>query len=156
MRYFERVKLSSKFTGLTFWGMLALAVILPLALVALILSTDHFAWNVLLGYALFAAGIALSVWVGTKICYASIVDNHFHLQKFFRPKKIYPLSALVDLNTYDVGRDHYIVFTMQENGSPEKYLVYTSRSIFYRDERIDSEEILREILAENQSENTSK
>lgn len=152
MRDFQQVKLSSKYTDVSFFGFLVMAIILPFVLISTILSViSDPNGGTLFALILISVATWFGVYSALNLAKAKIVDNKFYLRKFLRPEKVYPLSALVGLKVYETGRDDYIIFTMQdETGKKEKYMVYTTNRLIYGDEVIQSREILEEILSENQ------
>lgn len=151
MRDFQKVKLSSKYTELNFFGFLVMALVLPFVLVYIIISAiSEPSANVLIALLLILAATWFGVYSAMNLAKAKIVDNKFYLRKFLRPEKVYPLSALEKVKIYEVGADDYIIFTMKgENGKREKYMVYTTRRLLYGMEVINSHEILNEIVEEN-------
>lgn len=151
MRDFQKVKLSSKYTELNFFGFLVMALVLPFVLVYIIISAiSEPSANVLIALLLILATTWFGVYSAMNLAKAKIVDNKFYLRKFLRPEKVYPLSALEKVKIYEVGADDYIIFTMKgENGTREKYMVYTTRRLLYGMEVINSHEILNEIVEEN-------
>lgn len=78
-----------------------------------------------------------------------IINSEFHIKRMFKAKEIYNIKNLTKVKVYDMGKDDYIFFRINNNGIEEKFLVYASFSILYNDETIRTEEILREIEVEN-------
>lgn len=148
MRDFQSVKISSKFTNASYVGGIILLLIFPIVTLAGIMMAD----TIIDAIIILVIDLILLVVSGYTLLYlskAKIINNQFYLKKLFRPEKQYPLSALVALDVYDWGSTTYILFTMDEDGHKEKYMVYIARDIIYGGERINSEEILKEILSEN-------
>lgn len=148
MKNYISAKISSKYTTLSFVGMVLMWIIL-IPLIFVVFSDFEFKVNQIIAALLFLAVIAAMVYATMNLAYARIENNKFYLKKFLRPEKVYDVRDLCDLKTYDVGRDHYIIFTMKNGAEKEQFLVYTSRHIFYRHEKLNSQTILREILEDN-------
>ncbi|MEC5394922.1 hypothetical protein VQ048_06245 [Bergeyella sp. RCAD1439] len=86
-----------------------------------------------------------------------------HLKKYFRPEKIYELTELKEVKTMSfhdakhiqisetgvrARKDTYNWVTMEKRGVQEKFMVI-GYNFFLGDELVDSEQLLKEILAEN-------
>lgn len=154
MRDFQKVKLSSKYTDVSFFGFLIMAVMLPFILVYVLISVvSDPNGGTLFALLLILVATWFGIYSALHLAKAKIVDNKFYLRKFLRPEKVYPLSGLVGLKVYETGRDDYIIFTMQDDtGKQEKYMVYTTSRLLYGDEVIQSREVLEEILSENKKQ----
>lgn len=149
MKNYISVKISSKYTTLSFVGMVLMWIILiPLTL--LIFADFEFKAEKIFAAVLFLAVIAATVYATLTMAYARIENNKFYLKKFLRPEKLYDLSALCGLKTFDTLRDEYIIFKMKDGDKTESFLVFASKLIFYRNEKLNTETILREILEDNQ------
>lgn len=148
MKDYISAKISSKYTKLSYIGMVVLGMIL-VPIFILFLMNLEFKLNIIIAFIFFAAVIVLFIFCAIHLAEARIENNKFYLKKFLRPEKVYDIRALRDLKTFDMGRDYYMLFTMKDGIEKDKFLVYTTRHLLYQSEKLNSDTILREILEEN-------
>ena len=145
---YKYVKLSSKYTNLSVFGMIAMVLISPILILAMWGADSSVVLKLLL-ILFVVAIIALGVFVTLKMAHAEIKDNKFYVRKVIGRQEIYELEDLKSVKSYHTGRETYITFTLEKAGKSEMYLVYASH-LFYLAEKRNAEEILRQILADNQ------
>lgn len=84
------------------------------------------------------------------ICQAEIRDNKFYLKKYYKGKEeVYELSQLTALSKWENKKDDYIIFTITDQGVKHRFLLFSSKNIFY-EESLNTEGVLNEILDYNQ------
>lgn len=165
MKNYQDVKLSGKYTDLSFWAGLILLPPVFVLLFAILLSGDHSTIKLIIFGLAFGALAVLSMWIWFMMCKAEIKNNQLHLKKYFRSTKIYELSDLKAVKTYNFNnakhiqvsedgirarKDTYNIVTLEKEGIKEKFLI-VGYSFYFGDEPADSEQILKEILSENQN-----
>lgn len=150
MNNYKYARISSKYTGLSFAGIIVSLLILPIlgALFIYLFFLDYQPKDLILG-ALLLAGTYFLFLCSKHLAKVEIINNEFHIKRMFKAKEIYSIRNLTKVKVYDMGQDDYIFFRINNHGIEEKILVYASFSILYNDENIRTEEILREIEIEN-------
>ncbi|MDY3337827.1 hypothetical protein PG279_01380 [Riemerella anatipestifer] len=163
MKQYQDVKLSGKYTDLSFWaGLIFMPPIFALFFYIL-MGGEHGTLKTIIFGLIFGAIAILFLWIWAIMCKATIKNNQLHLKKYFRPTKVYELSEIIDVKTMNftnakhiqvsgegvkLRKDTYNLVTMEKNGIKEKFMI-VGYNFFLGSEPVDSEQILKEILTEN-------
>lgn len=147
MKNYKYVKLSSGMTDFAFIGFLFAVVIFVLIGVAQI-AYQLFEVNTivfLIGVAFF---LGLFILMMVHLAKAKIINNEFHLRKYFGKREIFDIKQLSNIQSMSDRRGTSVLLTIDDNGKKKRYYIFTSNLIF-ENTKTDSETILRDILAEN-------
>ncbi len=93
-------------------------------------------------------GIGFCYYIMKNVGHGSIEENVIYLKKFGQPEVNYTLQHLDDVKVYEARRDKYIIATMKKGADIDKYLLLNWK-VFYAGEERNTENVLKEILAEN-------
>lgn len=148
MNNYTFVKISSRWTGLSYISLFALLFLLPPIAIGAFYMSDGGIKGILF-VLLFLATIILCIYCLIYLAKVEIVDNQFHIKKLFRAKQIFPIQSLTKINVIPMRREDYIIFTLEEKGTKERVLVYANKFFLYANENRQTEKVLREILEEN-------
>ena len=163
MKQYPNVKLHGKYTDLSFWAGLLVMPPVFFLLFFILMGGDHSMVKTIIFGIIFALLGILFLWIWFTMCKAEIKDNQLYLTKYFRPTKVYQLSEVKEVksmsftdakhiqiseNGVRARRDTYNLVTVEKNGIKEKFLVI-GYNFYLGDEPADSEQILKEIAAEN-------
>lgn len=147
MKNYKYVKLSSGMTGLAFIGFLFAILIIALIGVAQ-LAYQLFETNTFVFLLVVAVFIGLFVLMAVYLAKAEIVNNEFHLRKFFGKREIFDIKQLTNIYTMGDRRGTSVFLTIDDNGKKKRYYIFTSNLIF-ENTKTDSATILQNILEEN-------
>lgn len=149
MNNYKFVKISSRWTGLSYVGLFILIFLLPLMSVGFFYIAEGGELKWILFALLLLTMTVLSIYCLVYLAKVEIVDNQFHIKKLFRAKQIFPIQSLTKINVIPMRREDYIIFTLEEKGTKERVLVYANKFFLYTNENRQTEKVLREILEEN-------
>lgn len=163
MKQYNDVKLSGKHTDLSFWiGLIILPPIFVL-LIFILLNGNHSDVKLAIFLFIFGAIIMIFLWMMFLLTKAEIKNNQLHFKKYFRETKIFKLSDITNVKTYNstnikhiqlsedglkARKDTYNLVFVENQGVKEKFLI-VGCNFFLGDEPVDSEQILKEILIAN-------
>ena len=147
MKNYKYVKLSSGMTNITFVGLIILAFILLAVIFSQFIFTlfDVNIWGFILVSLIL---LALVFFMLINLTKAEIIENQFHLKKFFGQKEIFDIQQLESVKSMDSRKETFILFTIKDHDKKKNYLIYGSK-LFYAKDNSDSETILKDILLEN-------
>ncbi|MGI9527329.1 MAG: hypothetical protein ACR2MS_09500 [Weeksellaceae bacterium] len=146
---YKKVKLSSKWTNMGYYGAIGgLVFAIPFALYALYAIIIGQQWNQLLTLAIAAVLVWFCLYIIKNIAAGHITDNVIYLKKFNKPEKKYSLEQVEAVKVYENRRDNYVLVTMNDGNTSEKYLLPSSK-MFYAGEQLNTETVLREIIERN-------
>lgn len=163
MKQYPDVKLHVKYTDLSFWAGLIFMPPVFAILFFILMGGDNSTLKTIIFGLIFLTIFVLFLWVEFTMCKAEIKDNQLYLKKYFRPTKVFKLSELKDVKTMSftnakhiqissdgvrARRDTYNWVTLEKDGVKEKFMII-GYNFFLGDEPVDSEQILKEIAAEN-------
>lgn len=163
MKQYPNVKLHGKYTDLSFWAGLIFMPPVFAILFFILMGGDHSTIKTIIFGLIFLTIFVLFLWVEFTMCKAEIKDNQLYLTKYFRPTKVYQLSEVKEVksmsftdakhiqiskNGIRARRDTYNLVTVEKNGIKEKFMII-GYNFFLGNEPVDSEQILKEIAAEN-------
>ncbi|MBV7440593.1 hypothetical protein KRX57_04105 [Weeksellaceae bacterium TAE3-ERU29] len=147
MKNYKYVKLSSGMTYLAFIGFLFAILIMALIGVAQF-AYQIFEVNTWVFLLVVAVFIGLFALMAVYLAKAEIIDNEFHLRKFFGKREIFDIKQLSHIYTMGDHRGTSVLLTIDNNGKKERYYIFTSNLIF-ENTKTDSATILQDILEEN-------
>ena len=151
MKNYKYVKLSSGMTDIAFIGFL-FAIFIGVLMIAAQLAYQLFETNTFVFLLVVAVFIGLFVLMAIHLAKAQIIDNKFHLRKYFGKREIFDIKQLTHIYTMGDRRGTSVFLTIDDNGKKKRYYIFTSNLIF-ENTTTDSATILQDILEENKKSN---
>ena len=148
---YKQVQLSSKHTTFGYYGSIGGLIFAAIASYFLLdMLIEEFQSNILLALLIFI-GIGVGCFLIMRyLTIGEIRDNIIYLKKFNQVEKKYNSEDVENVKVFESRKDKYIILTMKKSPDKEKYLLLNWK-VFYAGEKINTETVLREILAQNKT-----
>lgn len=148
---YKKVKLSSKWTTIGYYGTIAgllFSVVFNIFVITSLFSEVK--TNMVLALIIGLALTLFTYYTIKNLAIGEIRDNVIYLKKFYRPEKNFKLEHVADMKLYENLRDKYVLLKMKKGVQQETFMLVSSK-MFYAGEVINADMVLNDIKEYNQT-----